>query len=196
MALIVFQLVFIQKTFPPKTKITINNESGKKGIMLYFIVYLVYYIIMNNKNDFESISNHLYRVFTKFNEVEKNPRDFGVKSKLYPSEIHMVQAIGRNQGINLTELAQSLGITKGAVPKKIRKLESKNLVKRYRKEENKKEIYFFLTDDGKVAYERHEAFHAMMDNHLFDLFNSLNEKEQSIIITILDELEKFADSAK
>jgi len=151
---------------------------------------------MNNPNDFRHISNLFYRVFTKFNKLEKKPRDFGVKHRLYPSEIHLVQAIGKNPGINVTELAKTLGITKGAIPKNIRKLESKNLVKRCKKDDNKKEVYFFLTTEGKTAYERHEEFHANMDKNMIELFDSLNRREHSLIIKILNELEKFADSAE
>ena len=63
-----------------------------------------------------------YQVLSKFIASEGVPKYFGINQKLYPSEIHMIYAIGKHPGINVTDLAKFLGITKGAVPKMIKKL--------------------------------------------------------------------------
>jgi DNA-binding MarR family transcriptional regulator len=151
---------------------------------------------MDMADNFKNLSSSFYRVITKFRNLESRPRDFGIEEKLYPSEIHMIQAIGVNRGINVTDLAGTLGITKGAVPKMTRKLENKGLVKRHMKNDNRKEVYWFLTEKGKTAFDSHENFHAEMDKDLNNLFASLDTKEKELVFNFLGRLEKFADSAE
>ena len=144
---------------------------------------------------YNTVSDTLYRIISKFREIEKIPRSFGIEKKLYPSEIHMIQAIGRDPGINVTGLAQHLGVTKGAVPKILRKLESKGLVVRYRDDSNNKEVYFTLTAEGEKAYRGHEAFHATLDAQMVQMFSKFNENEIDLILAVLGELDSLADRA-
>ena len=144
---------------------------------------------------YTTISDAFYRIISKFHEIEKIPRSFGIQEKLYPSEIHMIQAVGRKPGINVTEVAQYLGITKGAVPKILRKLEGKGLVVRYRDEANNKEVYCSLTAEGETAYRGHERFHAMLDKKIMQLFAQLDDREIALIGDVLRELDALAEKA-
>lgn len=144
---------------------------------------------------YTTLSNTLYRIISKFQEIERIPRSFGIAKKLYPSEIHVIQAIGRCPGINVTGLAHNLGITKGAVPKILRKLEGKELVVRYRDDSNNKEIYFTLTAEGEKAYRGHEMFHATLDKQIVHMLSRLNDHEIGLIVEVLEELESLAERA-
>ncbi len=148
---------------------------------------------MEREREYGEIRDLFFRLISRFQAIEKIPRDFGVGEPLFPSEIHMIDAIGRNPGINLTGLAALLGITKGAVPKQVQKLERKSLVRRYRDDENMKEVLFALTDGGESARRAHEKYHAKIDRKMIELMNSLDEEKLEALKSVFTGLDRYAE---
>jgi DNA-binding MarR family transcriptional regulator len=132
------------------------------------------------------------RIIHKASELIVEPRMFGTEV-LYASEIHMIDVIGRNPGIHVTEIANKLGITKGAVPKMIRKLLQKELIYRYQAKDNKKMVLFELTEKGCTAFQSHVEFHKKLDQGIIKKFNSLQEPELLIFHDIMNEVERYLD---
>jgi DNA-binding MarR family transcriptional regulator len=89
------------------------------------------------------------------NKFKMKDRLKGYKS----SEVHCIEYIGRNTDSNVTKLAESFYVTRGAVSKITRKLIKKGIIESYQKPDNKKEIYFRLTKQGKVINKVHEKLH-------------------------------------
>ena len=96
-------------------------------------------------------------VLNKFAAVEKSPRDFGSGDKLFPSEIHVIEAIGNHPGVNMTELAAELGVSKPAVTQIVGKVARKKLLRRYKSAHNRKEVLVRLTEKGEVAFLGHQS---------------------------------------
>ena len=90
------------------------------------------------------------------------PHSFGTDITLHRTEIHTIQAIGEHEGINLTDLAALMNVTKGAVSQTISKLNGKKLVKKIYKDENAKEINLYLTEKGWVGFKNHDSMHMQM----------------------------------
>jgi DNA-binding MarR family transcriptional regulator len=133
--------------------------------------------------------NQFSVVLNKFTALEKSPRDFGTGDRLFPSEIHVVEAIGKQPGINMTDLASVLGISKSAVTQIIGKVIKKNLVQRFNSKDNRKEVLLKLTKSGEVAFQGHQAFHARMDTAIIDRFGRLTAREYDFLS------KQFADIA-
>ena len=82
-----------------------------------------------------------------FSAIEKKPKDLGTGDLLYVSEIHAISIIGKNPEINLTQLADLAGVTRGAVSQIVKRLISKRYIARYNMRNNK-EINLRLSDKG------------------------------------------------
>ena len=136
---------------------------------------------------------HFYRVVNKINELEKMPYDFGVGEKLYPSEIHTIQMIGNNSGINVTALAQKLGITKGGVSQMISKLKKRGLINKVRSMDNDKEILLILTSKGQEAFNGHEKFHYDMYMDFIKYMNDINQEQIDMFKKVLDKVDFYVD---
>lgn len=76
-----------------------------------------------------------------------------------PSEVHCIEYIEKNADSNVTKLAESLYMTKGAISKLTKKLTDRGLIESYQKPDNKKEIYFRLTGQGRDIFNIHEELH-------------------------------------
>lgn len=80
--------------------------------------------------------------------------------KYSTSEVHCVEAIANIADPNVTKLAEALYMTRSALSKLTKKMMAKQYIKSYRKPDNKKEIYFELTDEGQQMNAIHERLHA------------------------------------
>jgi DNA-binding MarR family transcriptional regulator len=101
------------------------------------------------------IIEKMIRLINRINQANKAPSDYGTGKVLYHSEIHMIEAINNHKNVNSSELANILGITRGAVTQVTSKLVKKGFINQYRIANNKKEAYYRLTDLGKIANTEH-----------------------------------------
>jgi len=102
-------------------------------------------------------------------------------------EAHCIEYIGKSADCNVTKLAESFHVTRGAISRMAKKLIKKGILESYQKPDNKKEIYFRLTEQGKeinkIHEEMHKEFHKrdkvifeQMTNEQFDSMISFAEK--------------------
>ena len=144
----------------------------------------------------ESVIEIMTRIINKASSLMTKPRHFGIDDVLYASEIHMLDVIGRTPGINVTEIADKLGITKGAVPKIICKLIHKDLIYRYQTKDNKKIVLFKLTDKGRTAFQYHIDWHQKFDSGIIQKLDSLDKTEFLFLNDIMSDIEKHVDKIK
>lgn len=125
---------------------------------------------MNNKTDqtqqpvpvashSDTASHRLGRLIMQLRKLESSPRTFGKAGALTPSEIHTIDAIGDSDGLLMRELADRLGVTKGAVTQIVDRLEGKDLVRRSPHPNVPKGILLKLTELGLSAYLAHKELH-------------------------------------
>lgn len=148
---------------------------------------------MKTADEFENIRGILIRFINKYNALVKNPMDYGTGELLYPSEMHALEAIGKSPGVNVTGIAKTLGVTKGAVSQVIRKLAGKKLIKRLRDEANEKAVLLILDERGKVAMEAHERFHAAYEAEIRKEFADMSREEIAFIRDVFTKLEASVD---
>jgi len=94
--------------------------------------------------------------------ADSQPMDFDTGHILHRAEIHTIDAIGRKDGLNLTQLAEDLGVTKGAASQMISKLVNKGLVSKTTAPEARREVVLELTGLGWRGYQAHQRLHGRM----------------------------------
>ncbi|UCE72558.1 MAG: MarR family transcriptional regulator [Nitrospiraceae bacterium] len=127
---------------------------------------------MDRKQASKNIEELFMRMVNKYNALEKIPARHGTKHNLYHSERHLLDKVGDNTGMNVTEFAAAAGVTKGAISQLVTKLEKKGVVKRYKKSTNDKEVFLELTKTGKEVYRRHKEIN---ENALVPLVEELSK---------------------
>jgi DNA-binding MarR family transcriptional regulator len=115
----------------------------------------------------------------------KTPKNYdGVM--LYYSEIHALEAINNHKGENISTLAEHMAVTVGAVWQVARKLKAKGLIEQYHQQHNSKDVYFGLTDLGRIACEGHIKYHKSFNPEFSDFVDRLSEHETKVILQFLD----------
>lgn len=129
----------------------------------------------------ENVLENLWHMFNKFillNEYHMKQRLESYK----PSEVHCIEYIGKNESSNVTKLAENFYMTRGAISKLTKKLIAKGLIESYQKSENKKEIYYRLTESGWKIFKIHEDMHTEFIRRDETVFNNFSKEELDTII--------------
>lgn len=108
------------------------------------------------------MSKELMNLFVKYMEKQEILSKLTEDEKLHGynySEIHTIAAIGDLAEPNVTQIANYMNVTRGAISKITKKLLEQNLIEAYQREGNKQKIFFRLTKSGRFLYEEHEKRH-------------------------------------
>jgi len=130
-------------------------------------------------------------VVTTMESMHTPSLSFGTGVLMYRREIHTIQAIGRNPGINVTTLAEYMGVTKGAVSQTIKKLSNKGLVRRTRVPGNVKEVVLELTELGWIGFHNHDKFHMDSLDIAREYFGDQLQSKLQMINTVMNDINEI-----
>jgi len=151
---------------------------------------------MNRKKTCEEIADLFIKLANKYNSLEKIPVDYGVGKDLYHSERHLLDQIGDYPEKNITELAQFMGVTKGAISQTVKKLENKGIVNRYKGEQNEKEVFLKLTETGKGVYEKHKEVNQRSIMPLYEELKKYSDDKVYFLVEMFKWMDTFLDESK
>lgn len=128
--------------------------------------------------------NELVRLFQSilhaYSIIERQPRDFGTGSKLHLTELQTISVIGENQGVNMTRLADTMGVTRGAISQTVRKLVTKKLVVRANVK-NQKEVNLALSPTGEFVNREYQARMKEVFTFADELYASATPDERDLV---------------
>ena len=139
-----------------------------------------------------TIFEKFIRLFHLYEEVEKTPRHFGTDELLSSSEIHLIEMIGDNdETLSVTDLARLVGVTKGAISQRLKKLDKKGLTIKEEDPQNMSRSVVKLTSKGKAAFFSHRHWHETMDGGYKKYFMSLDEEKIRFLHEFMTKVEDF-----
>lgn len=110
-----------------------------------------------------------------------------------PSEVHCIEAIEKNIDSNVRKLAETLYMTRGAISKLTKRLIKKGLIDSYQKTDNKKEIYFKLTNQGKQIFDIHEKLHKDFHERDKIVFELMTDEQFYSMLNFLENYSNHLD---
>lgn len=131
-----------------------------------------------------------YGLISKYNQKAKKAKYYGTDDLLYPAEVHIIEIIGAHDAITTTEIANTLGITKGAVSQTTNKLVAKNLIIKEVSAVKANEVYISLTEKGKTVFDFHREMHRAMRERVDAELSELTPESRKAIDNIVSILEE------
>jgi DNA-binding MarR family transcriptional regulator len=122
-------------------------------------------------SDLQQLIDLFIKILHLYSIIGRKPKDYGTGDLLYFTEVHTIEVVGRNNGVNMTRLAEIMGVTKGAISQTIRKLVHKNLIVKTNNN-NMKEINLKLSGKGRKVLKAQASF----QKEIFTFAGSLYEK--------------------
>jgi DNA-binding MarR family transcriptional regulator len=150
------------------------------------IVVLSNSLTIKQKEDLmkpENVVNEL--LVTAFNDilqVEERSLCKGKYAEITVREMHVIEFIGLDQRIRMSELSRKLKVTMGTLTSAINHLVKKEYVIRERTENDRRVVFVKLSDKGIAAYKHHEKFHRVM---VKSILSGLQEDEVEVLTRAL-----------
>ncbi|MFB9276601.1 MarR family winged helix-turn-helix transcriptional regulator [Cohnella cellulosilytica] len=125
--------------------------------------------------------------------MENKQRSYGTDIVLSRAEIHTIAAVGDHPGINITGLADILGVTKGAASQMVYKLVEKGTVEKKVSPDSDTEVVLNLTEEGRKNYVGHIEYHNQAIDGSLKMLRDMPESSYTDMIEFLSEFEKTID---
>ena len=116
----------------------------------------------NLQQVFDRMQDTVLAIVDLINAGHKGGVDYGTGDRLSPVEAHTIQAVGDNQGGNLTALARTMNVTKATMSERVKKLVKQGLLRKSKALDNRKEILITLAGRGRIVYKGHQEMHRKM----------------------------------
>jgi DNA-binding MarR family transcriptional regulator len=149
---------------------------------------------MNDMPDVFQLLSTLSAISEKYGMIEKNPHIAGDGTKIYPSQIRSIVTIGHNPGINVTELAKILEITKSSASEFVSKLVKDGLVRKARDVENSKDVLLFVTAKGRTIMEEMDRRHVLMFQDLKQILGDEKQNNLALVLKVLKRVDYYLDN--
>lgn len=107
------------------------------------------------------------------------------------SEIHCIDAIGRIENPNATQIAQKLSMTRSAIGKITKRLIRNGDIVSYQNPNNQKEIYFKLTAKGESLFKEHEQRHSVWEKRDREFLEKINPEILEAVGTFLVDFNSY-----
>lgn len=144
------------------------------------------------RSEAEKVLNDLLvKLFNDILKIEEKSLREGDFSDLSVTEMHIIEAIGRNVEKTMSEVAGVLNVTVGTLTTAINRLIRKGYVERKRIEEDRRVVLIKLTEKGDLAFINHEKFHNDM---IQGILEDLSEEHEGIFIDSLKKVTYFFES--
>jgi DNA-binding MarR family transcriptional regulator len=124
-------------------------------------------------------------------KLEQMPKQFGTGRDLSHTEIHLIEIIGDNRDLGVTDIARLIGVTKGAVSQTLKRLEKKGLTRKQEDPDNRSKLLVSLTALGNMAYWSHKHWHETMDGGFITYLESLDSGQTAFLLDFLSRVEDF-----
>lgn len=151
---------------------------------------------MSDETAGKEIMELFLRAVNNCNSLDRISAKRSSNSDLYHSERHMLDKVGDNPDQNVTELARTIGVTKGAISQVLKKLESKGLVRKYKKAYSDKEIYVELTQSGRKVHEERGDLNRETLKPLIKELSRHSAEEIQFLISFFRWLDGFMDQSR
>ncbi len=144
---------------------------------------------MNKREEVLAGFSEVFNKYAWLNKVKMEKALAGYAA----SEVHCIEFIGKHKNPNVTKMAESMYMTRGAISKLTKKMLKKGYIESYQKTDNKKEIYFKLTAEGKKVFEIHERLHREFEERDEVVFEPVTDAQYDAFIEFLERYNQHLD---
>ena len=144
------------------------------------------------KTELQTLIDLFLKILHLYSVISRKPKNYGTGDLLYIAEIHTITMVGKNKEINMTSLAEIMGVTKGAISQTIRKLVSKNFIIKSN-DINRKEINLRLSEKGLVVYKGQESFQKELFDFAGPIYKNAKPEDRELVqrlfLAIIDNMQ-------
>ena len=139
-------------------------------------------------DSYNTINEVLVKLFNEIMHIEEKAIITEEFKDISNNDMHIIEAIGKEEPKNMSTIAKSLSVTVGTLTIAINNLVKKGYVSRVRSEEDRRVGLISLSEKGDKAYDHHKRFHEEMVEATLE---GLNKSETEVLVRALQNLSNF-----
>lgn len=139
-------------------------------------------------DSYNTINEVLVKLFNEIMHIEEKAIITEEFKDISNNDMHIIEAIGKEEPKNMSTIAKSLSVTVGTLTIAINNLVKKGYVNRVRSEEDRRVVLISLSEKGVKAYDHHKRFHEEMVEATLE---GLNDSETEVLVRALQNLSNF-----
>jgi DNA-binding MarR family transcriptional regulator len=143
-------------------------------------------------NELQYLIDMFLKILHLYSVIGRRPKDYGTGDLLYVTELHTIAVVARNNEVNMTQLADIMGVTKGAISQTINKLVHKGLILKTNIT-NRKEVNLMLSEKGRIVVKAQESFQKEIFTFAEKLYESAKSEDRETVkrlfMAIVDNME-------
>lgn len=132
------------------------------------------------KSELQELIDLFLKILHLYSVITRKPKNYGTGDLLYFAEVHTITQVGKNTEINITRLADLMGVTRGAISQTVRKLVSKNLIIKSNTT-NKKEVNLRLSEKGMLVFKGQESFQLDLFTFAGTLYEKASQQDVDLV---------------
>lgn len=136
--------------------------------------------------DNQNLVTKIFDTISKLTSLDRRRNIFYKDIKLYPSEIHLLLFVYHIQDKNITQIADHLGLTKGAISQTLSRLNRKGIIIKETEPSQKNQLHIQFTDKGKILMEHVNEFRSLLETEFLNYLESKSIEEKQLISDFLD----------
>lgn len=133
------------------------------------------------------------RMVHKYNQMEKRKSNYGMDFPISCAEIHVIDEVGRNPGIGVRSIAKNKGVTEGAVSQLVKRLITKELIKKQVSAESEAKVELNLTEKGLICFREHNEYHRKENVKWYAVLDQIEDEDYLRIRSILLKMDKMME---
>ena len=107
------------------------------------------------------------------------------------SQIQVLEYVLENEDQKMSEIAKRLGVNRSAFSKNVKKLMDKELLEKFRCNNNQKDIFLKVTPQGKIVYDQYSKF--IYERCFKDMFEVADQIPADYLEMMAKMIDVFAD---
>jgi DNA-binding MarR family transcriptional regulator len=104
------------------------------------------------------------------------------------TSVHVIDCIGDYEPINHTGIVKKMKLSKGSITNISTKLLDMGFIKSSQRNNNRKEVYYSLTDKGRFVYQLHQGMHRAKEEKFYQFMENYTEAELQTIGRFMSDL--------
>lgn len=149
---------------------------------------------MMDEKEIALFMDEFYGISNRMTQIRNTSLVFEGGIAVNSAGLSFLDAVAGNEGMNMAELGERLGLTKGAVSQMAGKLEGKGLLKKERSKRGGREVYLELTAEGIRIREEYMVLRRRMYEGVVDIAGSYSGEEIQTIRRFLRQIGEFAQN--
>ena len=131
-------------------------------------------------DNYDQLNEILVYLFDHALDIERNFLIRDTFKDISVNDMHVINAIGLHNEVNMSSLAKKVGVTVGTLTIAINGLVRKEYVLRTRSETDRRVVLVSLTEKGESAFRHHEDFHT----RIVDAIHASLTEEESVSLVL------------